>query len=256
MSQPFVAKDVIDYLDTCIIDEPYCFFMDLEHGYFHTANSRLTLYADGVHWAIVFEKNGYANRGGRIEFELNYFGNCLRTLDRAGADDRYVCNAKYVTLADGEALQAIASDFEQVSLDASRVIVRGQSVPLPPAMAGFARWIPDIEDDKGFPGRPNFCDLARYLAFEHADLCRATDAEKRMCLPPDLPHLMMIDAWHHRSYHHYRNGTDDELIGDAPSTYETFPLIAEVLAARDPSRFRPTLPANNHWSNWPVAGAL
>lgn len=62
MAARFTAKDVVDDLDKCIIDEPYCFFMNLEHGYFYTANSRLTLYADESRWAIVFEKNGYANR--------------------------------------------------------------------------------------------------------------------------------------------------------------------------------------------------
>src|SRR5262245_57095947 len=72
MPKRFVSKDVIDYLDTCVIDEPYCFFMDLGHGYFYTANSRLTLYGDDGRWAIVFEKSGYANRDGRIELELNF----------------------------------------------------------------------------------------------------------------------------------------------------------------------------------------
>ncbi len=45
-------------------------------------------------------------------------------------------------------------------------------------------------------------------------------------------------------------------MGDAPGGYETSPLIAEVLVSRDPSRFRPTLPPNNHWTNWPEAGCL
>jgi hypothetical protein len=83
------AQDVVNYLDNCVIDEPYCFFMDLQHGYFCTANSRLTLSADETRWAIVFEKNGYANRRLRIGVELNFFGNCLCNLDRAGANDRY-----------------------------------------------------------------------------------------------------------------------------------------------------------------------
>ena len=256
MPKRFVSKDVIDYLDTCVIDEPYCFFMDLGHGYFYTANSRLTLYGDDGRWAIVFEKSGYANRDGRIELELNFFGNCLHNLDRAGADDRYICNAKFLTLVDGDALNAIASDFEQVSPAASFVKVRAESVPIPSTKAGFAKWIPDIENDSGFLERPTFWDLARFLAFENVDLCRATDTEKRLCLPRDLPEIMTVDEWHHRNYHHYDNGPDKELMGDAPSTYETFPLLAEVLATGDPSRFRPTLPPNSHWSNWPEAGTL
>ena len=256
MPERCAAKDIVDYLDGCVIDEPYCFFMDLAHGYFYTANSRLTLFADEARWAIVFEKSGYLNRGRRIELELNFFGNCLHNLDRAGADDRYICNAKCVTLVDDEALNAIASGFEEVSPAASVVKVRAEPTAIPGTKAQFAKWVPDIEDDKGYLKRPTFWDLARFLAFEYADLLRATDAEKRLCLPPDLPEIMTVDAWHHRHYSHFGNGPDAELMGDAPSTYETFPLLAEVLATRDCSRFRPTLPANSHWSNWPAAGSL
>jgi len=256
MPTPFTAKDVVDYLDQCIIDEPYCFFMDLQHGYFCTANSRLTLYADEYRWAIVFEKSGYANRAGRIELELNFFGNCLRNLDRGGANDRYLCNAKFITLVDEDALSEIESDFEQVSPSATSVRLRGEPMQIPSTKDGFAKWIPDIHDDKGLGERPTFEDLGRFLAFEYTGFCRATDAEKRLCLPADLPEVMVVDEWHHRFYYHYKNGPDNELMGDAPSTYQTFPLLADVLATRDPLRFRPTLPPNNHWSNWPEAGQL
>jgi hypothetical protein len=261
MPARFRVNDVVDYLDTCIIDEPYCFFMDLQHGYFHTANSRLTLYADAERWVIVFEKNGYANRGRRIELELNFFGNCLQNLDRAGADDRYVCNAKWITLVDHDALGEIEGEFEQVSPRATSVAVRDERVPIPSGKDGYAKWIADICADNGgleggFGERPTFADLGRFLAFEHADLCRAAETEKRQCLPTGLREVMVVNEWHHRGYSQYVNGPDNELMGDAPSTYETFPLLAEVLVTGDPSRFRPTLPPNNHWSNWPEAGQL
>jgi hypothetical protein len=140
MPARFTAKDVVDDLDNCIIDEPYCFFMDLQHGYFYTANSRLTLYSDQSRWAIVFEKNGYANRGLRVEIELNFFGNCLQNLDLEG---RYVCNAKWVTLVDLDDLEEIAPDFEQISLSATSVKVRGKRVQLPSTKEGYAKWVPD-----------------------------------------------------------------------------------------------------------------
>lgn len=161
-----------------------------------------------------------------------------------------------MTLVDGEDLDEIASDFERVSLSATSVKVRGKPVPLPSAKEGYAKWVPDIHVDNGYRERPTFEDLGRFLAFEYGDLCRATDEEKRQCLPAGLPQIMTADAWHHRSYFHYAHGLHDEVNGHAPSTYETFPLLAEVLATRDPTRFRPTLPPNNHWSNWPGAGQL
>ncbi len=256
MSTQLTANDVIAYLDNCIIDDPNCFFMDLEHPYFYTANSRLTLFADEFRWAIVFEKNGYGNRTNTIDLELNFFGNCLHNLPRAGADGRYVCNAKYLTLVDHDALSDIGASSIEVPLSATSVRLRSTPVQIPSTKEEFAKWVPDIHEDHGLFERPTLWDLARFLAFEYADLCRATDAEKRLCLPSGLPEIMTVDEWHHRRYYHYVNGPDNELMGDAPSTYETFPLLAEVLATRDPSRFCPTLPPNNHWSNWPEAGSL
>jgi hypothetical protein len=252
----FTAQDVIGFLDRCIIDNPCWFFMDLEHGYFYTANSRLTLYADDSRWAIVFEKNGYANRATTIMLELNFYGNCLQNLERAGADGRYSHNAKFLDLVAGDALDAISSDFEQVSLAATSVKLRDRLVEIPSSKARYVTWVPDIlEDDAGGRARPTFADLARFLAFEYADLCRATDTEKRACLPADVPEIMTVDQWHHRHYYYFA-GSEAEVMGDPPSIYETFPLLAEVLVTRDPSRFRPTLPPTNHWSNWPEAGSL
>lgn len=62
MNSSFTQKDILDYLEATD-QEIYHFFIDLEHPYFFTAGSRLTLYADDKRWAIVFEKSGYANRG-------------------------------------------------------------------------------------------------------------------------------------------------------------------------------------------------
>jgi hypothetical protein len=260
MPASFSAKDVVDYLDRCIIENPLWSFMDLQHPYTYTANSRLTLYADDTRWAIVFEKNGYENQNGTIMLELNFFGNCLQELERGGADNRYTSNTRYLTLADGD-------DWDEIRLDladgvwpaATSMRLRDRTVQLPATKQHYAKWVPDIDENAavgqpvGIPaglGRPAPEDLGRYVAFEYADLCRATDAEKRLSLPGDLAEIMTVDEWHHRHYYYYRNGPDQEVMGDAPSSYETFPLLAEVLVTRDPSRFRPTLPPNNHWSNW------
>jgi hypothetical protein len=63
---------------------------------------------------------------------------------------------------------------------------------------------------------------------------------------------MQIDEWHHRMYDNYHKGS----LGDKPSSYETFPLIAKVLVSGDPAHYQPTLPPTNHWRNWPEAGGL
>src|SRR5262245_12875471 len=267
MPASFTAKEVVDYLDRCVIENPLWSFMDLQHPYIYTANSRLTLYADDARWAIVFEKNGYENRNLTIILELNFFGNCLQDLERGGADNRYTRNTKDITLVEGDAWDEISLDLSEGSWPAAKSVpLRKRTVQLPATKQDYAKWVPDIDDHEAVQarnpasgqimdipaglGRPAEYDLARYLAFEYADLCRATDTEKRLCLPADLPEIMTVDEWHHRAYHYYRNGPDQHASGDAPSSYETFLLLADVLVARDPARFRPTLPPNNHWSNW------
>jgi hypothetical protein len=80
LARRYAERDILDYLDNCVAYNPGCFFMDLEHGYSHTANSRLSLFADDTNRANVFEKSGYANRALDIELELNLFGSDLRNL--------------------------------------------------------------------------------------------------------------------------------------------------------------------------------
>ncbi len=116
--------------------------MDLEHPYFYTANSRLSLFADDENWAIVFEKSGYANRGGRIELELNFFGNKLRNLKPGGLYNHFTYNSRYFTLVDADALEEIAADFEVVSPSARRVKVRDRYVELPSRKEGYEKWVP------------------------------------------------------------------------------------------------------------------
>ena len=77
-------------------NNPYRFMPDLEHGYFYTAGSRITLFGDENRWAFVFEKSGYSNRGGSVDIELNYFGNCLVNLETAGMNGMFVCNTKNI----------------------------------------------------------------------------------------------------------------------------------------------------------------
>lgn len=80
--------------------------------------------------------------------------------------------------------------------------------------------------------------------------------EKRKHLPNGVPELMTIDQSHHRRWYCSHSPDHGGHRGDAPSSYETYRLIAEVLATRDPSRYKPTLKPNTHWSNWPEAGML
>ena len=251
----YTAQDIIEYLDNL----PYVIhysFVDLEHPYFYTANSRLTLFADETRWAMAFEKSGYTPRGFRVELHLNYFGNCLENLEPMPNSDEFY-NSQFLTLIDGDELARIeigneSLEFaESVKSGVKEVKLRGQYVKIPDTKQGYLKWVPHIMT-RDYPEQIDYRDLARYLAYEYEELCRATDEELRSNIPTDLPQIMVIDEWHHKSYSIY-NGS---VLGASPSSYETYRQIAEVLETKDPVRFKPTLSPNNHWINWPYAGAL
>jgi hypothetical protein len=284
MTSQYTAKDIIGYLDRV----PYiqCFdFIDLEHPYFYTANSSFTLFADERRWAIVFEKSGYANRARRIELWLAYFGNCLENLIPVEGTDKFYNSQHFVLIDDGELLRIEASanmamqnqgaasvyevnlddndellDFDEIIWEGIKEVkVRERYVKIPDTKQGYQKWIPDIITRDHLKD-VDFRDLPRYLAYEYEQLCRATNEELRCCIPDDLPEIMVIDKWHHKHYSVYDNPANDSrnqpsIQGDIPSSYETYRLIAEVLETKDSSRFKPTLKPNNHWINWPQAGA-
>ena len=224
----------------------YEFFLDLEHGYWVTAGSRLHLYADEGRWAMVMEKVGYMNRGDVISAELYYFGNAYRPIIETHGEAAKTSNTKYITLVDAEELGRLSTTgdgtalFELVAPDHREAHVHGHTVELPDARAIATLGIP-TERYANPNNLVDFGSLARYLTAAHPDLAYATEPEIRTQLPGDLRKLLTIDAFEHLSVY------EDDC---RPSSLETYQLIAEVLVTRDVSRWQPTQPPNNHWSNW------
>ncbi|MEL6821538.1 MAG: hypothetical protein AAFP70_07250 [Calditrichota bacterium] len=153
-----------------------------------------------------------------------------------------------ITIIDGNELIRIDSDFELVSKDVKTVLARGKEIPIEHSVDKYKTLGIEIQDYDNPDQLIDFPSLIRYLDATHTDLFRATASELKTCLPKDLPCLMGIDKWHHKSYF--------QGFGDKPSSYETFSMIADILIARDPTLWEPTLAANNHWRNWPEAGGL
>jgi hypothetical protein len=233
---PFSASDVLEHLDTCYQD-PYRFFIDLSHGYFLNATGYLHLFADVDRWAIVFETAGYGNRSLSVQVGLYSYGNCLASLPRAGSDDQFECNMHTVDLVEPDELARVQTDFELVSLLVGSLTVRGRKLSVPSGAARFEEAGLLVDD-----GNVSISDLVRYLAATSPDQFKASEAELRKHLPADLPHLVTRRDWHHRKYY-WSNGHVD---GDPPRSYETYPMLAEVLASRDATRYRPTLKPNTH----------
>ena len=241
----YTKDEILNALDD---NSTYNFFLDLEHGYFHTAGSRINLFADENSWAIVFEKSGFGNRSGRAEIELNYFGNCMINLDRAGLNDRFICNSKYLTLISGEEFEKIEGDFELVSKDATTVKVRDKELTIDHNNQNYIAKGIEIQDFDNPDELIDYQSLVRYLDETNPEIFRATEEELKTSIPVDLPFIMKIDEWHHKSYSEYG--------GDKPSTYETFNLIADILVSKKIENWKPTLEPNNDWKNWPEAGGL
>jgi hypothetical protein len=241
----YSKEDILKELED---NSPYKFFLDLEHGYFYTAGSRITLLGDNERWAIVFEKTGFANRSGHAEIELNYYGNCLINLEIAGFEDQFICNAKYLILIDGNDLTNIESDFELISKEAKSIKVRGQDIVIEQDIEKYLERGIQIQDFDNPDNLIDFQSLIRYLDEENKEIFRANEQELRTCLPGDLPLLLQIDRWHHKPYSEYG--------GVKPREYETFQMIADILVTKDINKWKPTLKANNDWRNWPEAGGL
>lgn len=273
-------------------DGYYHSFVSLGHPYSYLIDSRLNLFRAQEQWAVVVERLGYAPRGGTIELELFYYGNCLVNL--AEYNNR-TTNVQNGTPIGWEAQQAIVLD-ELLDPAAASVPIRDTLVPLthdPVAYAAAGIELAELE-----PGRVSLDEVGRLLIQEHAALLRATDAELYQSLPAHLRKILVLDEWHHRDF--YLQSIPDftpETLAEAyaisqagltaagitqegfaaliqaqqerqihqnreewnnsrPSSYETWPQLAEVLATGDTRHYQPTLPPNTHWRHWPDSGSL
>ncbi|WP_033252208.1 DUF7003 family protein [Kitasatospora phosalacinea] len=193
-------------------------FPDLDNGYYYPVAERLHLFGDRTRWALVAELLGYTPHGNSLVDVVHRFGNCL-THGEPGLGD---------LLDRVDNLAELDPDGTGAYPGGAPVVVRGTALAVP---AG--------------PGTP-WQDVFRQLAPTHRPLLLADPAELRTGLPADLPLLLRLDEWNQ----------PEDLGGVAPGEHETFRLIAEVLDSGDPSRYRPTLAPNTHWSHWPEAGTL
>ena len=248
MTSPLTKEEILNELER-YDQATYHFFIDLEHPYFHTASSKLILFADKERWVIVFEKSGYANRGYRAEIELTYFGNCLINMQAEGSEEGLTSNSKTVVLIDNEEILRIENDQDElVAKNIKQVKVRTTVVDIQHNKEIYRqKGITDSVYDNP-ENLIDFPSLIRYLAEQHTELFSATDNELRKSLPADIPKLMEIKEWHHQSY--YRE------YGVKPSEYETYKLIADILISKDTSKWKPTLKPNTNWRNWPRAGYM
>jgi len=257
----FTEKEILNQLDLAFQGIPsdfypvggkgdikYNFFLDLEHGYFSTACNRIHLYADSHRWAIVFEKNGYANRASDAEIELDYIGNCINYVIERYPGQNYITNTSRIQLITGEEYERIqnksGSDmecFELIDPNAKYVIVKGHKVTMEHDEKRYAHLGIKPRDFDNPRNLVSFEGLVRYLSETESLIMNATKDDIRAHLPSDLPEILMIDKFHFESVYNKNS---------FPSNQETYQLIAKILVTGNPNLWKPKNKPNNHWSNW------
>jgi hypothetical protein len=236
--QPNATQSAVDYY----------FFLDLEHGYFHTADSRIHLYADANRWAIVFEKSGYDNRAFQAVIDLHYIGNCVDYIVEEYDTYTATTNTKFVYLIENREFNRIQNktgseleQFELIDPKTKSIRVRKKHIPIALNANEYEQLGIKVRDYDNPRRLIGFEDVVRYLATTQPDMIRAKEQEIRTQLPVDLPKLMTINGFHHLSVY------DEKRL---PSQVETYQLLANILVERNPDLWKPILPPNNHWSNW------
>src|ERR1044072_9123168 len=141
MTGTFTAADVIGFLDRCLRENPIWSFVDLGHPYVYTANSRLTLYANEINWALVSEVSGYNPRAAMILLTVTSFGNRLERLERGGDKQQFTRNAEFIPLINNDVLHPALQHFKQ-SAAPIKIKVRDQMLLVPAQVSTF---VPKID---------------------------------------------------------------------------------------------------------------
>lgn len=236
-SETFTAKEILEQLDNAT--KEFRFPM-LDNGYTYPVSTRLSAYRNSAEWKIVIEEIGFHYRAAGhagIWNCLSIYGN---SLDHKPGHD----NANFLHFtADSEEGETFDTETESfLNPGVSSMLIRGQKIILSQD--------PDFYGSKGIqleePGKIMIWEMMRGLMPEYRDLFIATEEELRARVPEELALFIRLDEWHH----------PDLANQERPGQNETFIMLADALETGDLKLFKPTLPANTHWSNWPEGGTL
>lgn len=198
------GQQFLDQIDASAQDFTFPF---LDHGFYHAVDVRLHVYRDEKHWAVLFETVGFNAKARTVTDALTGYG------VRAGSQLTRVENIEDLLDADENYVGGVP------------IRVRGQDLAV-----------------QAPPGE-YFAEVVRELVPDHRDLLLADESELRALIPPDLPEILRLEAWHH-----------PDVLVERPSRQESFQLIAKVLDSGNAHDYRPTQAPNTHWSNWPESG--
>lgn len=274
-------------------DGYYCSFVELGKVYSYLIDTRLNAFrGNNERWAIAVERLGYISRVGTLELDINYYGNCLINLDyfydrpKSFYSINIIDFDNFNETIDGESLKS----------DAKFWLVRGQLVSLSHNIQDYANAGIKLEENEPDEIRAEevgrlvvFQNRDLFRATEN-ELYKSipTDLDKILVLDEwyhkdfqlQISPLLSDDHLRHtyefnksltglggmsfesfaESFRHQEilsNATNRKIWeNNRPSAYETWQLIAKVIATNDPNHYKPTLQPNTHWSHWPNSGSM
>jgi hypothetical protein len=268
----------------------YSHFIPLGHPYSYLIDCRLNIFVgDDDRWAIVAERLGYNVRGGAVDLEIDYFGNCLTNLEEYNGQKT---NNYLVYPIDHDSFYQTTDGFDMYP-EAVNWLVRDKKFNISINKQDYTDNSIELDEDQ-----IAVHEAARLAIINQKELMRATDPELYKSIPHDLKKILVLDEWFHKDYNEIdtssfsddrlktiyefnkQNGgleeidfssvallikqqetannkfNENEWNSNRPSCYETWQLLAKVIATGDISFYKPTLKPNTHWINWPESGSL
>ena len=272
----------------------YCQFIELGHVYSYLIDSRLNIFRDdNDKWAIAAERLGYNPRGGGITLDIYYFGNCLTNLQNYnGQDINYntvfpIDWSNFIDTVDGEVLRAGAKFWNirgnqiELSHDKQEYLNAGIKIkeyqPGEISLEDVGRLLitkhQDLlraTDEELYKSIPKA--LQKILVIDswyHRDfneIIQPTMSDEQLQTiyefnkdlvggeyPLDFESFVAMIKQQEQSNSNYNQKQYQD---NRPSSYETWRLIAKVIAKGDASLYQPTLEPNTHWKYWPDSGSM
>jgi hypothetical protein len=274
----------------------YCQFINLGDVNSYLIDCRLNLFkGDNDRWAIVGERLGFNPRSGGILLDIIYFGNCLTNLENYNKQDinYYTISPlnwdEFIKTVDGEALK---TDAEFWIIRDKEVALSHNKLDYIQAGIELKEYEPDeisIEE----AGRLLTIQNRNLLRATEQELYKSipADLQKIMALdewyhrdfneliPPTIDFASIRATYDYNKKLTAATGQDfmdydtfkammiqqeqvkndynqKQWLESRPSSYETWQLLTKVITTGDINLYKPTLPPNTHWTNWPDSGSM
>jgi|MudIll2142460700_1097286.scaffolds.fasta_scaffold118528_2 hypothetical protein len=234
--EEMTRKVILDQLDACARE--FTFPM-LDNGYIYPVDQRMHIMRSDTMWMILIEAVGFNPRAGGIDG----IQNCLHLFGSDLHRQPGTANEDFLNPFDYHQEKVFDEEYLwEVNPHLEHIIIRGQRVPVdlrPEQLT--AKGIALIEPPKIDPPA-----LLRSLVPEYRNLLLATPDELAQRNPHGIPRCLVLEEWNH----------PDVRGEQLPSQSETFQMLASVIETGRLDEYRPSLPPNTHWSNWPEGGTL